>query len=157
MYKKFISALFFFILSCATAHAGVTNIKEIVNNTTGVVRVLPWEHAGILGTSRYLVPKPIPPQGIWTGDLWIPWADNAKEFEFENITIQVKIPTGNQKEIITSFCFWQSGEYVRYNDKTIFVENAPRVAGMAKVDGERRLVITEKNKKAIFKFEEYKK
>ena len=40
MSKKFISALLLVILSCAVAQAGgVTNIKEIVNRSSKVVRV----------------------------------------------------------------------------------------------------------------------
>lgn len=157
MYRKFITALPLIVSLCILANAGVTNIKEIVNNTAGAVTIKPWEHAAIPGNGNVLMPKRIPPHGVWTGDLWIPWADNAEQFRYENIMIEVKIPSGSQPDSITNFCFWQSGEYVRYNDKTVFVENAPRVAGLSKVNGERRLVISEKNKKAVFTFEEYKK
>ncbi len=96
--------------------------------------------------------------------MWIPWANNKDEFLRHTIMLEIKIPDGNHAGAyrLIEFFIWQSGDFVRFTKmkssmRESYVDNAPKVPGVAKVDGERRLVVGEENRKVVFKFEEYKK
>ena len=146
MCKKFILTLVMIVFSTAVAKAGgVTNIKEIVNNTSINLTVTKMEPTWNPYSGDYS--DEIPPDGgVWTGDMWIPWADNRNDFTEKHM--EVRIYRG------TAFWIWQSGEFVLYNNRARFVSNARRVPGESRSGGERRLIISiDENGRPVFKFE----
>ena len=80
MCKKFISAILLIVFSSVLANAsGVTNIKEIVNNTSIVLTVTKIER-NIGSVSSLDFTQEIPANGgVWTGDMWIPWVNNEQD------------------------------------------------------------------------------
>ncbi len=140
------------------AFGGVTNIKEIVNHTPYDVSAGKTDFAEIRLVTRNDVLESIPANGIWTGDMWVPWADNSDEFKnhFMTINIHIPHPTRSGEYSLKHFSVWQSGEYVRFNDAHTFVDNAPRVPGEARAGGERRLIISIKDNKPVFTFAKFK-
>lgn len=142
---------------------GVTNIKAVFNNTSHHILVDKYE-AG--------PDKPgettggIPPNGIWSGSMWIPWANNWYEFKEHFMLIQ----TGHT---ISGFIF-QQGDFVRYIEQEIevgryrqflnpqysyqgiFKENAPSINGIARVDGDRKLVVYTEGNKLKCRLENYR-
>lgn len=137
------------------AFGGVTNIKEVVNNTSGIVRVEKAEFTGNVFTTRYEASGAIPANGVWSGEMWIPWADNAEDFRNHGMSLVVTLPNRPQGFTITRFKIWQSGEYVRFTDGERFVNNAPRVPGEARAGGERRMIVSIKDNRPVFTFEKY--
>ena len=148
MFTKIISTVVFAALFCGVAAAGgVTNIKEIVNNTAMAVEVRKYDvKAGGAG-SEFETTSEIPANGgIWSGDMWVPWVDSANDFAEKRM--EVRVYRG------TAFWIWQSGEYLRYNDRARFIANARRVTGEAKSGGERRMIINvNKDGKVIVEFQ----
>ncbi|MBA2736764.1 MAG: hypothetical protein H0U50_08270, partial [Pyrinomonadaceae bacterium] len=142
MSKKIISTLLLVIFSSVFVNAGVTNIKEIVNNTSGIVTVRKIETTDDIYTSPNETTKDIPVNGVWSGDMWIPWANNKDEFLRHTIMLEIKIPDGNHAGAyrLIEFFIWQSGDFVRFTKmkssmRESYVDNAPKVPGVAKVDG----------------------
>lgn len=148
MLTRTISAAMFVALFCGAAIAGgVTNVKEIVNNTGMTVEVRKYDiKAGAAG-SEFETTREIPANGgIWTGDMWVPWADSADDFTEKHM--EVRVYRG------TAFWIWQSGEFLRYNDRGRFIANARRVTGEARSGGERRMIISmNKDGKIIVEFQ----
>ncbi|HUR98585.1 MAG TPA: hypothetical protein VMZ26_11025 [Pyrinomonadaceae bacterium] len=148
MFKRIISIAVFAALTCGVAIAGgVTNIKEIINNTAMTVEVRKYDiKAGAAGVG-FETTHEIPANGgVWSGDMWIPWVDSAADFTDKRMEVQVYRGT--------AFWIWQTGEYVRFNDRGRFITNARRVTGEAKSGGDRRLVIsTSKDGRVIFEFQ----
>lgn len=155
MYKNFISAWLLVAFSIVAANAGgVTNVKEIINNTSIMLSVYKAE------------PKPGNPYsgdfskdiaangGVWTGDIWIPWVNNEQDSRDRWMEISYSIGDDNNKTFHPIFYIWQTGEYIRYS-KGRYVDNAPKVSGESKSGGDRRMIISEKDKKIIFKFEKF--
>ena len=143
----------------AVMFGGVTNIKEIVNRTAHVVKVQKNEFTGNYYTGSYQDTNEIPADGVWTGDMWVPWANNGEEFKNHWMAISVRTPrrtSGGTVQPYTAFYLWQSGEYVRFNDENRFVDNAPRVPGESHAGGERRLIISTRDNKPVFTFEKFK-
>jgi hypothetical protein len=150
----------------AVAFGGVTNIKEIVNRTSGVVRIRTVDVKGTEHGSRGT--RDIPANGVWTGDIWVPWANNEEEFQFHRMEIVINIPqpTRSGTDSAKFFLIWQSGEYVRFiqtqerssfeSSKRLFVDNAPRVPGEARAGGERRMIVSTKDNQPVLTFENYK-
>ena len=148
MLTKFISAAVLAILSCGVAIAGgVTNIKEIVNNTAMTVEIRKYDVKAGAAAAEFETTQEIPANGgIWTGDMWVPWVDNANDFTEKHMELRVYRGT--------AFWIWQSGEYLRFNDRGRFVANARRVTGEARSGGERRLVIsTAQDGRVVFEFQ----
>jgi hypothetical protein len=144
----------------AAAFGGVTNIKEVVNRTNETLVVEKIDFTGNAITGRREDTGNIPPDGVWTGDMWVPWANNAEEFTNHRIEIHIWAlrPGSMERDGGWKFFVWQTGEYVRFNEVRRFVENAPRVPGLARAGGERRLVISakadkDKGQKFTFAFE----
>ena len=82
MSKKFISVLLLIIFLSVFANVGgVTNIKEVVNNTAGVVKLLKRDFTGNAITTRIENTPEIAAGTTWKGDMWVPWANNAEEFK----------------------------------------------------------------------------
>jgi hypothetical protein len=149
-----IAAFFVFLLGGTVTPVqagGVTNIKEIVNNTDMPVEVFAYDaRAGVAtGYDRTQGATRIPARGgTWTGDLWIPWADNADQFRSKHIVLMVrKTPTSHQ---VVIGAIWQSGEFVRHNRFEEFVANAPRIPGVARSGGDRRMSINKKGGDFVF-------
>lgn len=114
MCKKFISAIVMMVFSSVFADAEITSIKEVLNETDEVVEVKLWA----VSPSDKETTGEIPANGgIWSGNMWIPWMDNADDFS--NRLIEIKI---DKK---TVFLIWQSGGYVRYknSDRRVFLQN----------------------------------
>lgn len=147
MYKKFMPALLILLsLSVFAKAGGVTNIKEVVNNTHMTVEVRKYDVGATAAGGHYETTKEIPADGgTWSGDMWIPWADNSNDFTEKYM--EIRIYRG------TAFWLWQSGEFVRFNNRARFVENGRRVPGEARAGGERRLIISMSASTPIFKFE----
>lgn len=157
MYKRLMTALILTFAASPFTHAGITNIKEIANNTTGVVFVKNLDDANTIFTLRGGVTGNILANGVWSGEMWIPWAVNSGDFSSHHIRVTVTTPVANSSETrVTEFFIWQAGDFVRFNRERRFVENAPKVPGLARVNGERRLVVTERNSQISFRLEEYK-
>lgn len=128
--------------------AGVTNIKEVLNDTGMTVEVRKYDTKPLSAASEFETTKEIPANGgTWSGDMWIPWADSSSDFAEKHIEILI-----NGR---TVFWIWQSGDFIRYNSRARFVQNAPRVAGESKVNGERRLIISMYNKRPVFEFQSF--
>ena len=148
MLTKIVSTGLLAILFCGAAMAGgVTNVKEIVNNTAMIVEVRKYDiKTGGAGT-EFETTREIPANGgIWSGDMWVPWVDNANDFAEKRM--EVRVYRG------TAFWIWQSGEYLRYNDRGRFIANARRVTGEARSGGERRMVISmNKDGKVVVEFQ----
>lgn len=78
--------------------------------------------------------------------MWVPWVDNADDFADKRM--EVKVYRG------TAFWIWQSGEYLRFNDRSRFIANARRVTGESRSGGERRMVISiNKDGKLVVEFQ----
>lgn len=151
MYKTILflitAAIMFFGASVST-QAGVTNIKEILNDTGMSVEVRKYDKKTLGAASEFETTNEIPGGGgTWSGDMWIPWVDSSSDFAEKHLEILI-----NGR---TVFWVWQSGDFVRYNTRARFVQNAPRVFGESKVNGERRLIISIHNKKPVFEFQKF--
>ena len=140
--------------AAGAAFGGVTNVKEVVNRTPRVVRVVKIE-PNQFETTRLETTKDIPPHGVWTGNMWVPWADNGDQFKRAHMKIVVAVPSPGKPAYVDHFYIWQSGEYVRFNDFFQFVDNAPRVPGESQAGGERRMIISQKGDAFVFKFEKF--
>lgn len=149
MYKKFILAIAIVIYSTVAANAGgVTNIKEVVNNTGWTVEVRKTDVGTAAAGSQSETTGEIPAEGgTWSGDMWIPWVDRSEDFTEKHLEIII----GEKRY----FWIWQSGEFVRYNNRARFVQNAQKVFGEAKSGGERRLIISMNGKRPVFEFEKF--
>ena len=116
------------LLAALTLNAsagGVTNIKEVYNNSGVEITVTKLEGGQTTAS--------IPPGGVWTGDMWIPWVDNADQFRDKRLEIRAR---GTAAAWI-----WQSGDHVRYNTSAMFVADGQRAPGEATSGGERTLFI----------------
>lgn len=153
MYKKFIAAVLLVVCSTAAANAGgVTNVKEIINNTSMIITVSKSEPKnGNPYSIDYTYEMPAK-GGTWSGDMWIPWVNNERDSRDRRMEIGYFTGEDNNKTFHSIFYIWQTGDYVRYS-KELYVENAPKVPGESKSGGERRLIIGEKDKKFFIKFE----
>lgn len=136
MFTKIISMAVLTVLSCGIALAGgVTNVKEIVNNTRMVVEVRKYDTKPGAAAPEFETTREIPANGgVWTGDMWVPWVDNANDFTEKRMELRVYRGT--------AFWIWQSGEYLRFNDRGRFLPNARRVAGESRSGGDRRMIIS---------------
>ena len=151
-------------MPAATPFGGITNVKEVVNRTDRDILVGKFE-SDISSGRRLEETEMIPPNGVWTGNMWIPWADNVDQFRTHYMFISSGFaPQGDEQGVRAKggfisvwYCIWQSGEYVRYHDRPKFIPNAQRVPGESRSGGERRLVVSKKDDKIIFTFEKYEK
>ncbi len=148
MLKTILSITVLGALSCGIVFAGgVTNVKEIINNTAMTIEVKKYDVKTGSAGADFETTGEIPANGgTWSGDMWVPWVDNTNDFVEKHM--EVRVYRG------TAFSIWQSGEYVRYNDRVRFVSNARRVSGEARSGGERRLVVSQnKEGRVVFEFQ----
>lgn len=173
MFEKIISAFSLLILLSISAFAGgVTNIKEVVNHSSKVVKLSTYENKNRI-ENGWKTTGEIAAGASWSGDMWIPWADNAKQFaiHFMKIEIIEKRPT-ERTDFIKIFAAYQSGDCVRSNyNRTVqsrgdtnmwylgeqsYNAEAPRVEGEWKSGGERRVIFFDNDDGSVgFKFEKY--
>lgn len=131
----------------ANLPGGVTSIKEIRNRTSHEVIVRKTDYA-FTAAGPHIQEETIPSRGVFNGDFWIPWADNADQFSESHLTISV-----NGTVIAW---IWQSGEYVRFNTIQRFINNARVVPGISRSGGNRRLIVTEASAgRFAIRFERY--
>ena len=160
MKRKIMSALLVTLLSVVDAYAGgVTNVKEVVNHTSGVIKLLKRDFTGNVFTTHIESTEEIAAGRTWKGDMWIPWANNAEEFKDHFMQLYTRVPSPDRSgEQIKSFYIWQTGESVRFTDRIFFErssfsDDAPQVPGAGQSGGERRLIVTAKNGQPVFTFE----
>ena len=160
-------------LMITTANAGgVTNIKEVVNKSSKIVKLTTYENKnGVESTLK--TTGEIAAGRDWSGDMWIPWADNAEQFNSHYMKIEIieRSPT-ERFDSIQIFAAYQSGEEVRANlDRIVrqrgntdsqwlgarsYNADAPKVEGEWKSGGERRVIFYDKSDGSVgFKFEKY--
>lgn len=146
--KYFILIPVILFYASINASAGVTNIKEVLNETGISVEVRKYDTKPLAAGSEFETTKEIPANGgTWSGDMWIPWVDNSDQF----IEKRLEVVIGGK----TVFWIWQCGDFIRYNSRARFVINAPKVAGESRSGGERRLIISMNGKRPVFEFERY--
>lgn len=180
MYKKFILATLLIVFSSVFASAGgVTNIKEVVNRSSKVVKLSTYENKALIenGWKNLLAtPEIAASGGTWTGDMWVPWADNKEQFKshFMKIEIIEKRPSA-RNDFVRVFAVYQTGEEVRFsfareiqfrgNTNAIWLgeehykSDAPKVNGEWKSGGERRVVFFDEGggSGVGFRFEKYER
>jgi hypothetical protein len=138
---------------------GVTNIKEVVNNTRRfsieVRKVMDQQTLSASDGSE--TTGVVLPGRPWRGNLWIPWADNSNDFPYHNIELRTSTSRfGNPLSWpwVSWRWIWQSGDFVRYNTRARFVPNGNRVPGEARSGGERRLLFYLSGNDIAFTFQE---
>jgi hypothetical protein len=151
--KSVIFAFLIFVLlsplTTVPARAGgVTNIKEVLNETNMTVELRKYDRKPLAAASEFETTGEIPTGGgTWSGAMWVPWVDKSADFVEKHMEIVI----GGR----TAFWIWQSGEFIRYNTRPAFVENARRVAGESRGGGERRLIISLSGRNPVIEFERY--
>lgn len=159
-------------LMTTTAKAGgVTNIKEVVNRSTKIVRLSTFEYKNDV-ESQWKTTEKIKAGITWKGDMWIPWADDEKQFSLHFLKIEIfkPRPNGNLSDV-NVITIHQTGDYVRMNpDESYTAENSDEiniqaplqdynpdaltVAGESKSGGDRRVIFSDKNDGSVeFRFE----
>lgn len=179
MFRKITCALFLFACSTVFAYAGgVTNVKEIINRSSKVVRVSTYENKALIenGWKNWLATPEISANGgRWTGDMWVPWADNKEQFKshFMKIEIIEKRPSP-RVDFVRAFGLYQTGEEIRFSfareyesrqpanswylGENHYDANAPKIEGEWKSGGERRILFFDKKDGSVgFKFEKYER
>ena len=133
--------------------ADITNIKEIINNTGVSLEVLQYDFTpGVASANPIQVIGSIPAHGVWSGDMWVPWLDNRDDFASKHIAVRVR--KGIRRQPIVILTIWQSGPYVRYNRADDFVPNGPLVPGVARSNGNRRVVVSQSGSQVTITFQE---
>jgi len=165
-----ITAVFVFGTFADTLAGGVTNIKEVVNDSSKVVKLTTFE-------TKHRFEGPVKKStGVitygetWTGDMWVPWADNVDEFKEHFMSIEIiELRPRRATDIHHMYMVYQSGEYVRASFYGIlemrgfgsttsgsYVPNAPGVPGESKSGGERRVVVFDTKDSGVgFRFEKF--
>lgn len=173
MSKKLFSAFLFVVFSSVLAYAGgVTNIKEVINNSSKVVKLTTYEAKhGFEGAAKKTTGV-ITYGNIWNGDMWIPWADNEEQFKGHFMSIEIiELRRTRGTDIYHTYIVYQSGDYVRVSfygmveqrgfgilTSGSFDPDARRVSGESKSGGERRVVFFDKKDGNVgFKFEKYER
>lgn len=143
------------IVSSTVRAEAVTNIKEIVNNTRGDLEIRKLDITfGAAGGHTQFTGRIPANGGIWSGDMWIPWAANSDEHLEKRIEVLVK--KGGRPPVVI-FTIWQQGDRVRFhNVRQNFVENAPLVTGQATAGGERRMVFFNDGPRIAFRLENFR-
>lgn len=179
MCRKILTALLFIIFSGVAAQAGgVTNIKEIVNRSSKVVRVSTYENKTLIenGWNNWIAtPELSANGGNWTGDMWVPWADNKEQFKSHFMKIEIIEQRSEPRfNLVRAFGVYQTGEEIRFSfareyqgrqpanswylGEQHYNADAPKVEGEWKSGGERRIIFFDKKDGSVgFKFEQYER
>ena len=152
-----------------TLAGGVTNIREVVNSSsTKVVKLTTFETKFAFEGPEKKSTGVITYGNTWTGDMWIPWADNEEQFKGHFMSIEIiELRPGRTTDVHHTYIVYQSGEYVRASfygtveqrghgtlTSGNYVPNAPRVPGESKSGGDRRLTVFDKKDGSVgFRFE----
>src|SRR5687767_12675980 len=101
--------------SVLTYAGGVTNIKEVVNSSSKAIRVSAYDNKTLIenGHRNLLTTSVIPAGGRWSGDMWVPWADNRQQFKSHFITIEMFEGSPNTTSRVQIFGLYQTGEEIR--------------------------------------------
>ena len=179
MSKKLFAALLFVVFSSVFATAGgVTNIKEIINRSSKVVRVSTYENKALIenGWNNWIAtPELSANGGRWTGDMWMPWADNKEQFKSHFMKIEIIEQRSEPRlNLVRAFGVYQTGEEIRFSfareyqgrqpanswylGERHYDANAPKVDGDWQSGGERRIIFSDKPDGSVgFKFERYER
>ena len=174
MLRKIIIAALVIVNSAVFSFAGgVTNIKEVVNNSSKAVRVTAYDNKTLAenGLRNLLTTSVIAAGGSWRGDMWIPWADNKKQFKSHFLSLEIFQASPASRGPVLVFGGYQTGEEVRatlvrdrsgsrdevhYLLEDEYNERAPRVDGEWKSGGDRRILFFNRTDGSVgFKFERY--
>ena len=110
----------------------VTSIKEIRNETAERVTLWKIDEKPFQASEQTIE---VPANSTVGGDFWIPWADDAEQYDRHRMTISV----GDRRDFVH---FWQSGPNVRFSAGREFAGNAPSVPGVSRSGGDRTLVVS---------------
>jgi hypothetical protein len=157
------------ILSSSETRAGVTNIREVMNTSrTRVVKLTSFETKFKWEGPEKKSTGAVTYGAIWSGDLWVPWADNADDFKGHFMTLEIiELRPMMSTDISHIYVLFQSGDYVRVNFYGVieqrgfgtltsgtYMPNAPKVPGEWRSGGDRRLVVFDKTARVPgFRFE----
>ncbi|MEO6333680.1 MAG: hypothetical protein ABIO91_01735 [Pyrinomonadaceae bacterium] len=152
---------------------GVTNIREVVNNSSKfVVKLTTFETKFGWEGAEKKTTGVITYGNTWSGDMWIPWADNAEQFRGHFMSIEIiELRPRRLTDICHTYIVYQRGEYVRASFYGIIEQrgfgsltsgsyepNAPKVVGVATSGGERRVVVFDKKDGNVgFRFETFER
>ena len=178
MYTRILFTAAMALVLVWTAYAGgVTNIKSVYNTSSKKVMVSAFDNKSLAenGNNNWLKTSVVTGGGCyWFGDMWVPWADNARQFSSHNIRIEIydgDPARGNHTA--TFFGIYQTGEEIRvitiprdgsfpgqhWGDeyaRRYFSATAPRVEGEWRSGGERNIHFYNKKDGSIgFRFEQY--
>ena len=116
----------------------------------------------------------IPAGGRWSGDMWVPWADNRQQFRSHFITIEMFEGSPSATSRVQVFGMYQTGEEIRsslvrtrytnqsevhYLLEDEYNATAGRVDGEWKSGGDRRIVFfDDANTRLVgFRFEQLRR
>lgn len=165
------------VCSSVFTHAGgVTNIKEVVNTSSKAVRVSAYDNKTLIenGHRNLLTTSVIPAGGRWTGEMWVPWADNSKQFKNHFITIEMFLASPDTTGRVHVFGLYQTGEEIRsslvraketnrsevhYLREDEYNATATRVDGEWKSGGDRRIVFYDDVNAGLvgYRFEQFRR
>lgn len=165
------------VCSSVFTHAGgVTNIKEVVNTSSKAVRVSAYDNKTLIenGHRNLLTTAVIPAGGRWSGDMWVPWADNRSQFRSHFLTIEIFLASPNTTGRVHVFGLYQTGEEIRgslvrgrqsnsgevhYLLESEYNPTAARVDGEWKSGGDRRIVFYDDANAGLtgFRFEQFRR
>jgi hypothetical protein len=172
--RKIITALLFILCSSFTTLAGgVTNIKEVVNKSSKAVRVSAYDNKTLAenGLRNLITTSVIAAGADWRGDMWVPWADNRKQFRSHFITMEIFSGSPATLGPVRVFGVYQTGEEIRsslvrdrsgnqaevhYLLEEEYNATAPRIDGEWKSGGDRRVIFFDRADGSVgFKLERY--
>jgi hypothetical protein len=171
--KIFTALLFIACSSVPTLAGGVTNIKEVINKSSKAVRVSAYDNKtlGENGLRNLITTSVVAPGTYWRGDMWVPWADNQKQFRSHFITMEIFNASPGVLARVWVYGVYQTGEEIRsslvrdrsgdqaevhYLVEDEYNATAPRIDGEWKSGGDRRVIFFDKPDRSVgFKLEKY--
>jgi hypothetical protein len=135
--KAIIDALGPLFRSFAELTGGVTNIKQIRNQTDKRIRI--WKIDG--GRSETMEAAP---RSNRDGDFWIPWAENARDYAEHHMTISAD---GQPIAYL-----WQQNKNLTFGVEDRIDGETGHVAGLVRGGGDRTLVVEEREGRIGFAF-----
>ncbi len=117
MFRKFALLVLLTAFSFIGAKAGgVTNIKSVYNTSSKTVLVSAFDNKTLIENSHknWVKTSEVTGRGCsWYGDMWIPWANNAREFASHNIRVEIYGPGQPGLRRADFFAIYQTGEEIR--------------------------------------------
>ncbi|MEO6333681.1 MAG: hypothetical protein ABIO91_01740 [Pyrinomonadaceae bacterium] len=135
----------------------MTNIKEVVNKSSKAVRVSAYDNKTLAenGHRNLITTSVVAAGAAWRGDMWVPWADNRRQFRSHFITMEIFYASPMTSARVLVFGVYQTGEEIRSSlvrDRTTndgevhylledeYNARAPRIDGEWKSGGDRRVI-----------------